>query len=264
MSSFTRVPGSPGRGTPPPEPSRRDDLLTRRTLMLFALSLVVVGLGGLVAVTVRSGGNDNGSVSQGPTSATTTIVRGAAIIKEMGPGLDEPLAPYLAARTKDLANTKGERVAVVSLRRYVAEPEARAIAGSATVVDLLAALPGGSPSVVQGSIGDWLSGQFASTRDERDQIKQLLPTVDDPQFQADYKARIDELNKIINAVDPNQPLVFGLVVRAPGSALQALARSADVRAVDVAPSAAAAADTVFRGVRPEETTTANDPPARPS
>jgi hypothetical protein len=230
--------------------------------MLFALSLIVVGLGGLVAVTFGRG-DDNGSVT-GPTSASTSIVGGSAILKEMGPGLDEPLAPYLAARSKDLAKAEDDRVAVLSLRRYVTEPEARAIAGAAKVIDLLAALPGGNPSVVSGSITDWLDGQFAATRDERDQIRQLLPTVDDPQFQADYQARIDELNNIINAVDPNQPLVFGLVVRAPASMLRGLARSADVRAVDVAPRAAPAADTVYRGIRPEETTTANDPPARPA
>ncbi|HEX8771298.1 MAG TPA: hypothetical protein VF711_11080, partial [Acidimicrobiales bacterium] len=218
MRSFTEVPGSgPTAGGPPPGRSGRDDLSTRRTLMLFALSLIVVGLGGLVAVTFGRGGDDNGSSTEGPTSASTTIVRGSAILKEMGPGLDEPLAPYLAARSKDLAKAKGERVAVVSLRRYVTEPEARGIAGGATVVDLLAALPGGNPSVVAGPIDDWLSGQFAATREERDQIRQLLPTVDDPQFQADYRARIDELNNVINAVDPNQPLVFGLVVRAPVS-----------------------------------------------
>jgi hypothetical protein len=246
------------------EADGRDDLSTRRTLMLFALSLIVVGLGGFVAVTFGRGGDDNGSVSQKSTSASTSILRGVAVLKEIGPGLDEPLAPYLASRSKDLAKANGDRVAVVSLRRYVTEPEARAIAGSATVVDLLAALPGGSPSVVQGPIGDWLNGQFAATRDERDQIRQLLPTVDDPQFQADYKARIDELNKIIEAVDPNQPLVFGLVVRGPASTLQGLARSPDVRVVDVAPAASALPETIYRGIRPEETTTANDPPARPA
>lgn len=231
--------------------------------MLFALSLIVVGLGGLVAVTFGRGG-DNGSVSQGPTSASTSILQGVTILKEMGPGLDEPLGPYLASRSKELSKAKGDRVAVVSLRRYVTEPEARAIAGGVTVVDLLAALPGGSPSVLKGSIDDWLNGQFAATREERDQIRQLLPTVDDPQFQADYRARIEELDKIINAVDPSQPLVFGLVVRGPASKLQGLARSADVRVVDVAPAATAKPDTVYRGIRPEETTTANDPPARPS
>jgi hypothetical protein len=231
--------------------------------MLFALGLVVVGLGGLVAVTFGSGDDDSSGASQ-PTSATTTIVGGTVLIKEMGPGLDEPLAPYFAARSKDLAKAKGDRVAVVSFNRYLTEAEARAVAGDSTIVDFLAALPGGSPSVVKGSIDDWLSEQFAATREERDQIRQLLPTVDDPQFQADYTARIDELNNIISAVDPNQPLVFGLVARAPVAALQRLATSSEVRYVDVGPSQTATPDAVFRGVRPEETTAANDPPARPA
>jgi hypothetical protein len=232
--------------------------------MLFAVSLIVIGLGGLVAVTFSSGDENSGSAPRGPTAAATTVVNGAVIIKEMGPGLDEDLAPYLSRRTKDLSKASGNRVAVVSLRRYVTETEARSLAGSTTVVDLLAALPGGSPAVVQGSVGDWLNAQFSATREERDQIRQLLPTVDDPQFQTDYKARIDELNKVINAVDPNQPLVFGLVVRAPAKVLQDLARTGEVRAVDVGPSGTAAPDAIFRGVRPEETATANVPPARPA
>lgn len=264
LSFSTKAPAPPpDSGTPRPL-TRRDDLATRRTLMLFAVSLIVVGLGGFVAVTFGSGGNDKGTVSQAPTSATTTLVKGAVIIKEMGPGLDEDLAPYLAARAKDLANAKGDRIAVISFRRYVTESEARSLSAGTTVTNLLAALPGGSPSVVTGSIGDWLNAQFSATRDERDQIRQLLPTVEDPQFQADYKARIDELDKIINAVDPNQPLVFGVVVRAPVSSLKALAKSAGVRLVDVGPSGAAAPDAVFRGLRPEETTSANAPPSRPA
>jgi len=262
LSAFTRASASPPGSAAPP-PSRRDDLSTRRTLMLFAVSLIVIGLGGLVAVTFGSS-DDKGPAAPQPTSATTTRVGSTVVIKEMGPGLDEDLAPYFAARAKDLAKAKGDRVAIVSFRRYVTEQEATAIAGGAKVVDLLAALPGGSPSVVHGPVADWLNGQFAATREERDQIRQLLPTVEDPQFQADYKARIDELNDIIGAVDPNQPLVFGLVVEAPSAALQALARSADVRTVDVGPAGAVAPDAVFRGVRPEETTTANAPPARPA
>ncbi|HUQ62890.1 MAG TPA: hypothetical protein VM121_03975 [Acidimicrobiales bacterium] len=261
MSSFNETSGpKSGGGTPPP--SRRDDLSTRRTLMLFAVGLVVIGLGGLVAVTF--GSDDDSAGTQQPTSATTTIVKGAVLVTEMGPGLDENLAPYLKARSKDLVKAKGDRVAVVSFKRYLTEPEARAVSGGSTITALLAALPGGSPSVVKGSVDDWLSEQFAASREERDQIRQLLPTVDDPQFQADYQARIDELNNIIGAVDPDQPLVFGLVVRAPAESLQTLAKASDVRVVDVGPAAAATANAVFRGVRPEEVTTANDPPARPA
>lgn len=236
----------------------------RRVLLLFAASLIVVGIGGLVAVSVRTGDDKPAAATNGPTSATTTIVGGVAVIREMGPALDEDLVPYLKARAADLAKAKGERAAVVSFRQYLPEGQARAVAGGAEVSELLAALPGGAPAVVTGSIGDWLNDQFAATREERVNILQMLPTVDDPQFRADYSARVAELNRTLDAVNPGEPLVSGMVVRAPAAALQALARRSEVRAVDVGPSAAVAKDAIFRGIRPEEVTYANQPPSRPA
>jgi hypothetical protein len=240
-----------------------DEVSARRVLLLFAVSLIVVGLGGFVAVTLGSGDDSPAATSQGPTPATTTIVGGITMVREMGPALDETIAPYLKARATQLAKASGDRLAVVSFNRYVPESQARSLAGSAQVLHLLAALPGGAPAVVDGSIGPWLDSQFAATREERDMIRQMLPTVDDPQFRADYTNRVAELEKTLGSVDPGQPLVFGLVVKAPATALQTIARSGDVRLVDVGPSATAAQDAIFRGLRPEETTYANQPPNRP-
>jgi hypothetical protein len=57
--------------------------------------------------------------------------------------------------------------------------------------------------------------------------------------------------------------VFGMVVKAPAAALQALGAKAEVRLVDVAENATQDPKAVYRGLRPEETAKANEPPLRP-
>ncbi len=113
-------------------------------------------------------------------------------------------------------------------------------------------------------MADWVNGQVADKRNDRDEIRQLLPTVDDPQFKTFYEEEIDRLNKLLDGVEPDGPLVFGLVVEASSPTLRSLGASGQVRLVDVAPTSAIPSDTAFRGLRPEETATANDPPSRPS
>jgi len=224
-------------------------------LLLFAASLVVVGLCGLLAVTVfdwRSG-------------TPTVVTKDAGKLSSgLGPQPGDDVAAYLADRSTALTAAKGDRTAVVSLPAYLSEAQARAAVGQAKVVTLLAAVPGGFPAVVPGSMSDWVNSQVADKRSDRDEIKQLLPTVDDPQFKTFYQEEVARLNKLLDGVEADGPLVFGVVVEAPSAALQSLAGSGQVRLVDVAPTATVPPGTPFRGLRPEETAKANDPPTRPS
>ncbi|HEX2024578.1 MAG TPA: hypothetical protein VHF00_07710 [Acidimicrobiales bacterium] len=250
----------PVRPAQPPRGNGDEDRKVRRSLLLFAISLVVVGLGGLVAVTF--GRDDDPTNRREPGEAESAEEAGPSA-DGIGPFPGEEIVAYSAGRAQALATAKGDRVAVVSLKRYMTEPEARAAMGRLEVVNLLAAAPAGSPSVVTGTMADWVNGQVGGNRSERDEIQRLLPTVDDPQFKAFYEEEVARLNNLIDSVKPEGPHVFAVTVRGPTPDLQALAAAPDVRLVDVGPSAKLPPDTPLRGLRPEETERANEPPTRP-
>jgi len=238
--------------TDPRRPAAESDAPARRILLLFAASLVAVGLGGLVFVTVNKE-----SITGGSNTVADSVAAG------IGPQAGIDLAGYSDERSADLASATGERAAVVSFRDYLSEAQARAAVGDAEVVSLLAAVPGGLPGVVEGGVAEWVDGQVAEKRTERDEIRQLLPTVDDPQFEAFYEQEIERLDALLADVTADGPLVFAVVVLAPASDLQALATNPLVRMVDVAASADVEPGAPLRGLRPEETVQANDPPTRP-
>ena len=239
---------------PPGGVSDEDDRSARRVLLLFAFSLIVVGLGGLVTVSLRDSGGDDPSVAGAGGPLPTA---------GLGPSPGEPLPAYLDARRAALASATGNRTAVVSFGKYLNESQARAALGKLSVTSLLAAVPGRSPAVVSGSIGQWLDTQLAENRSERDEIRRLIPTVDDPQFKKFYEEEVARLNKLVDTVKADGPLVFGAVVKGPVSDLQAVVKAPDVRLVDVAPSSDVTPETPVRGIRPEEAERANDPPTRP-
>jgi hypothetical protein len=238
---------------PPDGVSDEDDRSARRVLLLFAFSLIVVGLGGLVTVSLRDSGADDPAVSAG----------GPLPSAGLGPSPGEPLPAYVEARRGALGSVNGNRAAVVSFGKYVNEAQARAAVGKLTVTSLLAAVPGGSPSVVTGGMAQWVEAQIAENRGERDEIRRLIPTVDDPQFKKFYEDEVARLNRLVDDVKADGPLVFGAVVKGPVAELQAVAKAPDVRLVDVAPSSDVTPETPVRGIRPEEVERANDPPTRP-
>ena len=237
----------------PPGVVDEDDRKARKVLLLFAFSLIVVGLGGLVTISLRDSGGDDPNVGAGGPIPSAGV----------GPSPGEPLPAYLEARRAALASVSGNRAAVVSFGKYVNEAQARAAVGKLTVTSLLAAVPGGSPAVVTGTMGQWVDGQLAENRAERDEIRKLIPTVDDAQFKKFYEDEVARLSKLVDDVKADGPLVFGVVVKGPAASLQAVARAPDVRLVDVAPSADVTPETPVRGIRPEEAERANDPPTRP-
>jgi len=233
-----------------------DDVAARRVMLLLAASLVVVGLCGLLAVTVFHW--------PGGGSSATVAKDAGKLSSGLGPQPGDDVAGYAANRASALAAATGDRTAVISLPAYVNEAEARAAIGQAKVVGLLAAVPGGLPAVVTGSMNNWVDSQVADKRSDRDEMKRLVPTVDDPQFKAFYQDEIARLDKLLDGVSADGPLVFGVVVVAPSPALQTLAGSGRVRLVDVAPAGPVPPGTAIHGLRPEETAKANDPPNRPS
>jgi len=182
----------------------------------------------------------------------------------VGPLNGTDVAQYVIDRQAALQKATGSRVAVVSLSNYRTAAEARADAGSLTVVGVLAAPPGGTPSVVTGDIRQWVQEQKASATAERDQTQQMLNNgVDDPEFKGFYQSEVARLTKLIATIKPDGPLVFGIVVRGLAPELQAFAAKPGLRLVDVAPSDKVSDKTQYRGIRPEETVKVNQTTPRP-
>lgn len=235
-----------------------DDWTRRRGVKIAAVVVFVVVVGAVLVVSLALALRDESPSSAGSPGADAGSVGG------LGPPPGADLVSYVENRRAALAAASGERVAVVSFHRYTTDAEARATAGGAEVLAVLAAIPGGAPSVVDGEVASWLEEQQESTRTERDEIQKLIPTSgNDPEFKAFYEQEVARLNRLLDSVKPDSDLVFAVVVRAPAAQLQAVAGNADVRLVDIGPSAAADPKAEYRGIRPEEKVTANNPPTRP-
>jgi hypothetical protein len=238
-----------------------DERAARWTLRLAAVALFVV----VIAVVLRLslGALDGGGSSRAATPGTPAKA-GTVTVDDLGPQPGVDLATYSQNRRAALAAATGDRVAVVSLKAYSTEAQAKALAANLPVVALLVAPPDSAPSTVVGSLATWANTQTAKIRDERDEIGKLLPTVTDTAFKDFYTAEVDRLDKAANALTPGSAVVFAAVVRGPASALQGLGARPDVRLVDVGDGSDASANATFRGMRPEETATAGTPPIRPA
>ena len=232
---------------------------TRNPLVLGAAALATLLLGFGVAAVVAHGRVDNGTA---PTPGLGAQVSGGAV-SAIGPLTGTDVRGYVADRQAALQQAKGVRVAVVSLGRYMTETQARAAVGG-DVVALVAAAPGGTPSVVRGSVADWVEQQKDSAKADRDQTQQLLKSgVDDPDFESFYKSEVARLTRLIDGITADATLVFAVVVRAPATQLQALAGRPDIRLVDVGSSGQVSGRAVFNGLRPEETDRVNQDAPRP-
>lgn len=249
---------------------QREDLASERsarlTLTCLAASFAVLVVGLVVFLTVRNL-RQNDQVSPSPVVAEPagiTPEQAAKVAGGIGPPAGADVVSYGLARKAALAAATGDRIAIVSFWNYTTEAKAKGLGSDAEIVGLLAAAPGGQPAFVTGGLSAWVTAQTAEARTERDEISKLLPTVEDPQFKTFYRSELDRLNKVINSIKPTGDLVFGLVVRAPAPALQQLATKAEIRIVDVGPSSEPDAKPIYRGLRPEESSKANDPNTRPT
>ena len=252
------------RTQPEPQPvyDDHDERAARRTVRFLAVGLFVAVIGVTVFLTLNTLQDDDASSSAGPPPAVETVTTLPPPV-EVGPAPGTDVAAYLTARKAALAANAEERVAVVSLAKYSTQAQARALAGTNAVVALLVAPPGVGPAVVTGDLAAWSKEQTAAATAERDEIKKLIPTVTDAAFKNFYTAEVARLDKALRNFAPTSAMVFGMVVKAPAAALKTLGAKAEVRLVDLAPTAAPAPDTIYRGLRPEETAKANEPPLRP-
>jgi hypothetical protein len=241
-----------------------DERAARWTVRFLAIGFFVAVLAVTLVISLKSldgmAGTASVATASGDSGPPTTF---SPVVTDLGPQLGVDLAGYIQNRRAAVAATHDDRVAVVSMVKYSTEAQARALAGSLPVLALLVAPPGVAPAMVTTDLATWAKSQTDATRTEQDEIKKLLPTVDDPAFKTFYQSEIDRLTKALKNFAPDGAIVFGVVVRAPAAALQALNARADVRLVDVGATAQADPKATYRGLRPEETVKANDPPLRP-
>jgi hypothetical protein len=240
-----------------------DDRAARLTVRLLGVGLFVAVLAVTLVVSLASLGSETATRTVSAPAGQAETVTVPPVVTDLGPLPGVDLAGYIQNRRAALAAARDDRVAVVSLNKYATEAQARAVVGSLPVVALLVAPPGTAPAIVTTDLPTWAKGQTDATRSEQDEIKKLLPTVDDPAFKTFYQSEIDRLTKALKNFAPDGPLVFAVVVRGPATALQALGARPDVRLVDVGDKPQADPKAVFRGLRPEEVAKANDPPLRP-
>jgi hypothetical protein len=248
---------------PPPVYDDGDERAAVWTARIFygAVFIAVICVAVFVSLwTIRDETPSASTSGPPPVVETVTTLPPAT---EVGPAPGTELAAYVTARKAALAANKEERVAVVSLAKYSTQAQVKTLLGTNAVVALLVAPPGTAPAVVTGDLAKWSQEQTAATTTERDEIKKLIPTVDDPAFKTFYTQEVARLDKALKAFSPTSAMVFGAVVKAPAAALQALGAKAEVRLVDVASTATPTDKAVYRGLRPEETAKANEPPLRP-
>lgn len=241
----------------------RDERAALWTIRLLAVALFVVVLATTLAVSLMTLHGQSAPAKDVAVSPASQAPAAPRAVTDLGPQPGVDVVGYAQNRRDALAAIRDDRVAVVSLAKYSTEAQAKALAGTQPVA-LLVAPPGVGPSVVKTDIATWVKTQTDSTRSERDEIAKLLPTVDDPAFKTFYKSEVDRLDKALKNFAPDSAMVFGLVVRAPAPALQALGARPEVRLVDVGDFAEADQNAVYRGLRPEEQTKANEPSLRPA
>jgi hypothetical protein len=196
-------------------------------------------------------------------STDVPTVRGEPVYAGTGPlpGTDVPT--YVVSRTDALPRARGRVTAVVSLRAYATEREAQASLVGLDVVGLLVAPPGGVPTVVTGGLDRWAARQRAEAEAELTNLASMLETTEDPDFRAEFQADMGRLAGLLEHLDPQGDVVFGVVVVVDAGELPMLAEREDVRLVDVVAEGEPDDPSVFTGLRPEETARAGDPRTRP-
>ena len=245
-----------------PQHDQQSARAARRTVQFFAVAVFVLVVGAVFAYTVTRERGDKPSSSSGGTG-TTSVASAAAVDDSVGPVAGVDVGPYLDERRQALVAAVGDRLAVVSFDGYLTEADARGKIGPAKVEALLAAAPGAHPATVTNGLAEWAKNQRQADVVERDEIRKLLPTVDEPGFKTFYESELVRLDAAIDSASPTSAVVFGVVVLAPADALRTLATTAGVRLVDVGDGATSAPGAAFRGLRPEETARAGQPATRP-
>lgn len=230
-----------------------DQRAARRTLALVAVALLAV-LVGVVVVVVTTLTRDD--------QASTQTIGGPEAVTAVGPPEGVDVASYVGGRAQLPSDLGRARVAVVSFTTYLDPEQAlELMPTSADVVGRLVALRGGEPAFITGGLDAWRRRAQADAAAEADEIDALLPTVDDPEFDAFYRRESVRLRGL--AADTSDDVVFGVVVVVDGVGLATLVSTPGVRLVDAAAGDRLAATAAVAGLRPEEVTLTGEPPTRP-
>jgi hypothetical protein len=184
----------------------------------------------------------------------------------IGPLPGTAVPRYVRSRAEPLqtVGAREERAAVVSFSGYKTVDAARELVRGADVHSLFVALPGGRPTdVAPGEdLAALVTRQRSEAAAEKKALEALLPTVKDPDFKRQYEADIAQLTALLAAPTSVRDLVYGALVVGSGERLRIIAHRPGVRLVDVGAGAAAPKLGEAAAVRPEETSTAGDPPVR--
>lgn len=235
-----------------------DEQLRRLVLRVLAGVVALILAGGIASVAVKV--NDRNDLG-----GEEAVTAGAVLSAEggIGPLATTRLDAYISIRGAELREAVGRRAAVISFSSYLSRTEVLEVLAPVEVLRLLLAVPGGRP--VEAPI-DGIALTVRSQRDEaleeKEALEELLPTVDDPEFERTYRQEIDRLNLLLAAPETEE-LVYGAVVVGSAEQLRALSKLAAVRLVDLGRSSEAPTAGSAVGIRPEERSQAGEPPTRP-
>lgn len=190
---------------------------------------------------------------------------GAEPLNAIGPLDGAQVATYTRTRQAALSSAEGLRGAVVSFGRYVTAEVARRAVAPLEPEAYFVAAPGGHPSAVE-TLDKWATEEREAATKEKAELERLLAsgTVDQPDFEAQYRAEVTRLDRVLALIDPAGEMVFAVAVEAPAQDLRDVGLNPTVRLVDVGASSSLPALASLRGLRPEELVTAGDPPQRPA
>lgn len=239
---------------PSPDASIPDERAIERLLLRVVAAVIAVLIAGAFLALQRGDEPATG----GPGGA------GSGTASGIGPLPGAQLASYARDRQEALASADGAHGAVVSFGRYVTAEVARRAVAPLRPLAYLVAAPGGSPSTVV-DVDAWAKEETAAARAEKAELERLLAsaTVDQPDFVAQYRADIARLDRLIALADPKGEMVFAVALQGRAQELRDVALNPSVRIVDIGGPPPLPPMTHVRGLRPEETVTAQQPPARP-
>ena len=241
--------------------SPSDAQLARVVVRSLAAVIALVLAGGVASAAGRLGEDADEDASDVVVGRSSLSPRGG-----LGPLPGTSVPSYLRAAEAARPSIEGRRAAVVSFAGYRTVAQATDVLEGTDVVRWLVALPGGRPEELEADrdLAAWIAGQRDEAAAEKKALEELLPTVEDPDFQRQYRADIDQLAALLDAGTDRRDVVFGAVVVGPARTLLALADRPDVRVVDADGDATPPPVGATVGLRPEETIEAGDPPARPA
>jgi len=162
-----------------------------------------------------------------------------------GPIIGARVDPYLDARQRELdaADDDQVRFAIISFDDFVTPEAAEQFVASVDLLRVQYQLPEREPrpeeTLLTGGLSDEL-GQFLddlidTLREEEQQTASMIETTEDPDFRADFEARVDELRGLRNTLAQDPRIVFALVVRGTVADLRQVGQDAGVRLVDLVP-----------------------------